>query len=153
MNDILDMTAEDQDLYLSYVGTMEGIERELASQPPAPVEPDTEALAELAELFRSLEPLPDLRDGACVGSEDPDLFFREGNGSKAKARGICLGCPVRFECSTVKDQHGVWGGLDKAEAKPCKRGHVGQRYRRPNGAAYCKTCKSEARTGAKREAA
>jgi WhiB family redox-sensing transcriptional regulator len=70
-----------------------------------------------------------LSDAACIG-EDPELFFPIGSSppaaeQTARAKRICLACPVRTEClewSLVTYQDaGVWGGLDEEERREIRR--------------------------------
>jgi WhiB family redox-sensing transcriptional regulator len=62
--------------------------------------------------------------------EDPDLFFPIGStgpalSQLARAKAVCLGCPVRVEClewalETGQDA-GVWGGLSEDERRALRR--------------------------------
>jgi WhiB family redox-sensing transcriptional regulator len=66
--------------------------------------------------------------GACRG-EDVALFFapnyferRSAKGAReAKAKLLCRACPVLEECRAyalrVREEHGVWGGLNEAERR------------------------------------
>ena len=73
-------------------------------------------------------------DGACVGA-DVDGFFspehergfaRERRESAAKA--FCADCPVVREClqhaMAVREEHGVWGGLNPRERSDLAAGVV-----------------------------
>ena len=65
---------------------------------------------------------------ACRGA-DTGLFFApsefEERGAKkareAQAKAICAGCTVRSECLEyairIREQHGVWGGLNELERR------------------------------------
>lgn len=57
-------------------------------------------------------------DGLCA-KRDPDLWFAVGALEHKQAKGICRGCPVRFEClSYAMDHpvdHGIWGGMTERE--------------------------------------
>jgi WhiB family transcriptional regulator, redox-sensing transcriptional regulator len=65
---------------------------------------------------------------ACRG-EDSNLFFapnyferkEEKDGREARAKAICVRCPVRLECLDyalrTRESHGIWGGLNEAERK------------------------------------
>ena len=66
---------------------------------------------------------------ACIG-EDPELFFPMGppglvTAQTARAKAVCVACPVRDEClewSLVTAQDaGVWGGLDEDERRELRR--------------------------------
>lgn len=57
------------------------------------------------------------RRAACrgVGADpsEPNPFFPQSRRSSAEARQICAGCPVRIDCLTYAERHGVegiWGG-------------------------------------------
>ncbi|HXF35895.1 MAG TPA: WhiB family transcriptional regulator [Actinomycetota bacterium] len=62
--------------------------------------------------------------------EDPDLFFPIGStgpalSQLARAKAVCLACPVRVEClewalETGQDA-GVWGGLSEDERRALRR--------------------------------
>jgi len=65
---------------------------------------------------------PDWRDAACAGHPDPDLWFPERNGKRARAAiAICGGCPVRAACLATsriaRAEYGIWGGLTESERK------------------------------------
>ena len=62
---------------------------------------------------------------ACAGL-DPTLFFgfeneteEESRAREAKAKGICVGCPVADDCLefalATNQRFGIWGGLDAGE--------------------------------------
>jgi WhiB family redox-sensing transcriptional regulator len=62
---------------------------------------------------------------ACAGL-DPTLFFgfeneteEESQAREAKAKGICVGCPVADDCLefalATNQRFGIWGGLDAGE--------------------------------------
>lgn len=62
--------------------------------------------------------VPDLSDGHCRGAGD--LFFPEGEGRTDQvdaAIRVCQGCPLRTPCLeyaiAAREQHGVWGGVDR----------------------------------------
>jgi WhiB family redox-sensing transcriptional regulator len=61
-----------------------------------------------------LDPPPFVADALCAQT-DPEIFFPEKGESSARARSICLQCPVRRECLLYaienNERHGVWGGL------------------------------------------
>ena len=51
---------------------------------------------------------------------------REGRERQAKA--ICAGCPVRVPCRefalTIREQHGIWGGLTETERQALLEPHA-----------------------------
>ena len=66
-----------------------------------------------------------MEEGACAGSKDPDLFFREDRPSKMIAKNICRSCPVVRPCLLFAVAHrinyGVWGGKDDTERRRISR--------------------------------
>lgn len=44
-----------------------------------------------------------------------------------RAKAICAGCPVRAECldyaMRIREQHGIWGGLNEVERKSVAASH------------------------------
>ena len=64
----------------------------------------------------------------CRG-EDAEMFFapnyfekkEEKDAREARAKSICVRCPVRVECLEYalrnREPHGIWGGLNEAERK------------------------------------
>lgn len=72
------------------------------------------------------------QDAACRGA-DASYFFApsyfekraEKLGREAIAKALCARCPVREECLefalTVRDPHGVWGGLNEMERRALLR--------------------------------
>jgi len=71
-------------------------------------------------------------DAACRG-EDSSLFFApnyfekrgEKEGREAKAKALCVRCPVREECLEyalqIGESHGIWGGLNELERRQLLR--------------------------------
>lgn len=69
---------------------------------------------------------------ACRG-EDSSVFFapnyferkEEKEAREAKAKALCVRCPVRLECLDyalrTREPHGIWGGLNEAERKALLR--------------------------------
>ena len=69
---------------------------------------------------------------ACRG-EDSGLFFApnyferkdEKDAREARARAICVRCPVREECLEyalrIRETHGIWGGLNELERRTLLR--------------------------------
>lgn len=59
-----------------------------------------------------------LEEAACR-NEDLEMFFAVGDGQEERAKAVCRGCPVRWECLTyaleTRQRHGVWGGLTAEE--------------------------------------
>jgi WhiB family redox-sensing transcriptional regulator len=65
---------------------------------------------------------------ACRG-EDSSVFFApnyferkdEKEAREAKAKALCVRCPVRLECLDyalrAREPHGIWGGLNEVERK------------------------------------
>lgn len=62
--------------------------------------------------------------------EDPELFFPIGTtgpalSQLARAKAICLACPVRMECLEwaleTGQEAGVWGGLSEDERRALRR--------------------------------
>lgn len=57
---------------------------------------------------------------ACVG-EPTEIFFPESGkkGDALEAERICMGCPVRKQCSEYADEldveHGIWGGESRQQ--------------------------------------
>lgn len=70
-----------------------------------------------------------IREGLCVGVEDPEIFFpTRGAGKADAAKAICAECPVRRECLRyalkAPEEHGVWGGLDEVERAEIRRRRI-----------------------------
>jgi WhiB family transcriptional regulator, redox-sensing transcriptional regulator len=59
---------------------------------------------------------------ACLGIEDPDIFFPERGGSSRAAKGVCALCPVRSACLRysveIREKFGIWGGTGERERRP-----------------------------------
>jgi WhiB family redox-sensing transcriptional regulator len=57
----------------------------------------------------------------CAGA-GLELFFPDG-GDTRRAKAFCAGCPVWGECLTygLEEDHGVWGGLNRAERARLRR--------------------------------
>lgn len=57
---------------------------------------------------------------ACLGG-DGDVFFGHGAIEERRAKLLCRGCPVRWECLAYalrnRVDHGVWGGLTDRERR------------------------------------
>jgi len=57
---------------------------------------------------------------ACLG-QDGDTFFGHGAVEERRAKLVCRGCPVRWECLAYalrnRVDHGVWGGLTDRERR------------------------------------
>jgi WhiB family redox-sensing transcriptional regulator len=69
--------------------------------------------------------------GACVGVDDPELFFPIAADSPARlAKQICSSCPVIVECgfwAVDNPQTGVWGGLNEKERAQLAKHKVASR--------------------------
>lgn len=65
-----------------------------------------------------------VEQAACAGV-DPDLFFPDRGASRAAARRVCAGCPVRAECLEYAleagEKFGVWGGTSEKERRAMRR--------------------------------
>jgi WhiB family redox-sensing transcriptional regulator len=57
----------------------------------------------------------------CAGA-GLELFFPDG-GDTRRAKAFCAGCPVWGECLSygLEEDHGVWGGLNRAERARLRR--------------------------------
>lgn len=72
-----------------------------------------------------------MRDGACMNSDDADLWFPTGDATEEarqqaeEAKTVCRGCPVRAECAAYAQADpslsGVWGGTTKQERAAIRR--------------------------------
>lgn len=67
-------------------------------------------------------------DAACLSYPEPNLFFATGEAGAedvARAKTICAGCPVRFDCLLyaveTAQTYGVWGGTDADERRLIRR--------------------------------
>lgn len=73
----------------------------------------------------SVAPAADWRDLAECRGIDPGIFHpadeEENEFSAEPAKAICVECPVREACLehaiTVREKHGVWGGLTARERR------------------------------------
>jgi len=58
--------------------------------------------------------------GGCKGV-DADIFYPVTDEEADAARAVCAECPVRETCLehaiTVREKHGVWGGLTERERR------------------------------------
>ncbi|HEX6209008.1 MAG TPA: WhiB family transcriptional regulator [Actinomycetota bacterium] len=75
---------------------------------------------------------------ACRG-EDSSVFFApnyferkdEKEAREAKAKALCVRCPVRLECLDyalrTREPHGIWGGLNEVERRALIREREGTR--------------------------
>jgi len=65
------------------------------------------------------------RLGACRGRDTAQFFHPDGergssrNRREARAKEVCMTCPVRAECAAhalaVREPYGVWGGFSESE--------------------------------------
>lgn len=66
-------------------------------------------------------------DGACR-EHDGDAWFPGRGESTAKARRICMGCPVREECLAYAEENlikfGIWGGLSERQRRDRRKGRT-----------------------------
>lgn len=57
--------------------------------------------------------------GICSGDDEPDDWHSTEKHRVARAKRICMNCPVRVECLDYSirndERFGVWGGLDHDE--------------------------------------
>jgi WhiB family redox-sensing transcriptional regulator len=85
---------------------------------------DLGVLAELAELFESVEE-EEWQERALCAQTDPEAFFPDKGGSTREAKRICQGCEVRSECLEFALAHderfGIWGGLSERERRKLKK--------------------------------
>ena len=73
------------------------------------------------------------RDEAACRAEDTTVFFApsyfekrwEKNAREAKAKALCVRCPVAAPCLeyalATREPHGVWGGLNETERRQLLR--------------------------------
>lgn len=65
---------------------------------------------------------------ACRGEDSSDFFApnyferkEEKEAREAKAKSLCVRCPVRLECLDyalrAREPHGIWGGLNEVERR------------------------------------
>lgn len=105
------------------------------------ISPTTTPLPEVTQAMRRREaeaknpppPLPDLswQIRAACRDEDPDLFYsadgeraQERIVREAKARAVCMGCPVTSTCldyALERREQGVWGGKTDDERTNVRR--------------------------------
>ena len=75
-------------------------------------------------------------DAACRGPEASVFFpptFPERRDDREvrerHAKMICASCPVRVDCLehavAIREQHGIWGGLNEAERRPLMEARAG----------------------------
>ncbi|MFF8997097.1 WhiB family transcriptional regulator [Streptomyces achromogenes] len=61
------------------------------------------------------------RDEAACREVDPDMFFTDNTHIVQQARKVCLGCPVRQQCTDYALEHGewwgVWGGMTQTQLR------------------------------------
>jgi WhiB family transcriptional regulator, redox-sensing transcriptional regulator len=66
---------------------------------------------------------PYLEEASCRGL-DPELFYAEGGASIAKAKSVCVTCPLRMKClewAISREEFGVWGGTTARERAAIRR--------------------------------
>ncbi|GGV39487.1 hypothetical protein GCM10010495_66050 [Kitasatospora herbaricolor] len=82
-------------------------------------------------LLPAPEAEPDLSGALCRDVPDPDVFFPEDGDELgvARAKRICVKCPVRSACLALalerSEPHGVFGGLDPVERRRLRRSTAG----------------------------
>lgn len=89
----------------------------------------------MPEMIRYADPNGWATQGVCRHS-DPELFFPvsrvgPGAGQVARAKAVCLRCPVRTECLEFAldsgQDFGVWGGASEDERRTMRRRRARQR--------------------------
>lgn len=64
-------------------------------------------------------------EAACLGHEDPELWFSHDPVHVRMAKEVCADCPVREGCLEYaldnNIRNGVWGGLDESEIRSLRR--------------------------------
>jgi WhiB family transcriptional regulator, redox-sensing transcriptional regulator len=84
---------------------------------------------------RYADPASWAAQGSCQHS-DPELFFPvsasgPSAGQVAKAKAVCIRCPVRTECLEFAlesgQDFGVWGGVSEGERRSMRRRRMRQR--------------------------
>ncbi len=79
---------------------------------------------------------PWMREAACAGHCDPDLWFaeREDGKRQRQALRICAACPVRSPCLayalSLPPQPGIWGGTTEDQRNRIVRLEAGRAGRR-----------------------
>jgi hypothetical protein len=50
---------------------------------------------------------------ACLGTNNPELFFSNRDADVDRARAICASCPVTSQCAAAaaSEKYGTWAGL------------------------------------------
>lgn len=93
---------------------------------------EVSALARMLHYITSQTgPMPDLRTGACVGSDDADNWHADQHREarlRAEAKSVCRRCPVIGECRDYAlanpSVSGTWGGLTEQERNRIRDGVV-----------------------------
>jgi WhiB family redox-sensing transcriptional regulator len=102
----------------------------------------------MVDMTRLPGPVTDTWDwqrlGACRGQDSSMFFHPEAERGLArahrvaKAKQICLSCPVIVQCRhhalTVQEPYGIWGGLDEGERRAAYARRRQQRKRRVTAA-------------------
>ncbi|MFF5638248.1 WhiB family transcriptional regulator [Streptomyces sp. NPDC012825] len=74
---------------------------------------------------------------ACENTDDPDLFFPNGNTGPAllqiaEAKRLCALCPQLIQCGNDAlkrgEEYGVWGGLSEDERRALRRRTARDRF-------------------------
>lgn len=111
-----------------------------------------------------LRPQEWMRQAACKGHPNPDLWFPDVGDMGFQAKRICADCPVREECAEFgkSEQYGIWGGLGYKSRQPQRRGPRIREVKGPmcgyghmmtaentvimsEGKRFCRECRRQAR--------
>lgn len=92
----------------------------------------TEGVLDLMKVFWEKIDEADDVGLAPICRNDPDLFFKEGQGgNNREAKQACAMCPLRDPCATyallADEKEGVWGGLAARERRAIRRGLIRER--------------------------
>ena len=82
-------------------------------------------LGKIIERLQDLLPSPEIEKNAACNTSNAELFFSEVPAEIAKAREICMSCPVRQLCldhHMVVENDGIAGGLTAAERRKARKG-------------------------------
>lgn len=92
----------------------------------------TEGVLDLMKVFWEKIDEADDVGLAPICRNDPDLFFKEGQGgNNREAKQACAMCPLRDPCATyallADEKEGVWGGLAARERRTIRKGLIRER--------------------------
>lgn len=96
------------------------------------------------DLLTGIDTPPVLLGGLCVTEGHPrDLFFPDTNGNskasktaEAKAKAVCVRCPVRDACyqhAYTNREHGIWGGTTDEDRRRARTTTTTGRHGYPGG--------------------